>query len=318
MSQVVYLNDGTTLSAAVFNEDMGFTPGAPTTVTWDLADPNGNLLILNSLPTETINGDIVILSQATGGFNAWDEVQYENGVWTKIGQAYTALDNQTASLTIPGDITDIEGVYTGVVHFTMPETNIRKSQVVPFEVLNPIPNVTGSPEDVALERAWQKLEDCFDSTLGGPYLRDATKAFFNKTKMKFLIPDAIERINLTFYPQLSFTETTFDYTTDGPIFTQALLVETIYHLMRAYTEQPLPAGAAVQWFNRLDYANRWKPILEQEEKKLNSWLDIWKTQFLGFGSGSMLIGGYASTALRAPRALRTRLPRYYAGMYRRW
>ena len=195
---------------------------------------------------------------------------------------------------------------------------VRKSQLVTFEAVDALGSSNETPEDIAIDRAWLKLEDCFDSDMGGPWLRDMTLSTFSRNKMAKLNLDAIYRINFTFYPVTNFTEASFDYANDGPLFSQALLVETIYHLMRSYVEQPSPDGNPVTWFNRRDYLDRWRSILEIEEKKFSNWLDTWKSQYFQFGSGAMLIGGYASTALRAPRALRTRLPRYYAGMYRRW
>ena len=313
----IFLGDSAVVEADIFTDDNGMVPAYPTSVTWQLADPNGNRLIANSLPTSTVDGDIIILSKDSDGFLAFDEVQFKSGQWLKIGQAFNQLDNFKSTLTIPGDVTDRAGTYKALVQFTLPGP-IKRSQLVTFEVIDALGSLIESREDIAVDRTWLRLEDCFDSSLGGPWLRDMTYSFFNRDKLKRLIPDALYRINYTYYPVTSFTEQTFDFTNDGPLFSQALLVETINHLMRSYTEQAIPTGSPITWFNRTDYANRWKQILDIEEKKFNSWLDTWKIQFFQFGAGSILIGGYASTALRAPRALRTRLPRYYAGLYRRW
>jgi len=317
MAEKIFLGDTAIVQADIFGDDNGLTPEYPQEVTWELSDPNGTRLIFPTLPVTTIDGDIIILSANYGGFNAWDEVQFTGGNWFKIGQAYNSLDNYQATLTIPGGVTDIPGVYKALVHFTL-QGPVRKSQVITFEAIDGLGSSTETPEDLAIDRSWLKLEDCFDSSLGGPWLRDMTMNNFSRQKMSKLAPDAMYRINYGYYPVTSFTEASFDYDHDGPLFSQALLVETIYHLMRSYVEQPSPDGNPVTWFNRRDYLARWQGILEIEEKKFNNWLDTWKTQFFGFGAGAMLIGGYASTALRAPRALRTRMPRYSAGMYRRW
>jgi len=317
MADKVFTGDTAIVEADIFTDQGGMVPDNPISVTWELADPDGNHLILSTLPSSSIDGDIIILSADYGGFTAWDEVQYDGSGWTKIGQAHNSLENYKATLTIPGDVTDVAGVYKALVHFTL-QGPVRKSQLVTFEAIDALGGSTSTDKDIAINRAWLKLEDCFDSSLGGPWLRDMTLNFFDRNKMEKLLPDAVYRINYAFYPVTNFSEDTFPYEADGPLISQSLLVETIYHLMRSYTEQPNPEGNPITWFNRRDYAQRWKIILDQEEKKLLAWLDPWKAQQMGFGSGSMLIGGYASTALRAPRALRTRLPRYYAGMYRRW
>jgi hypothetical protein len=56
--------------------------------------------------------------------------------------------------------------------------------------------------------------------------------------------------------------------------------------------------------------NRWQSVLQQEEKKLFMWLDLFKRDQMGLGQSSMLVGGYASYAARYPRYMRGRFPYY--------
>ena len=153
-----------------------------------------------------------------------------------------------------------------------------------------------------------KLEDLWDSDLGGPHLRDATKAIFDREKIRRLLPDALYNINNVYQPATGFDETTFPYQNHRPLLAQALLVESIGHLMRAYVEQPLPAGANVSYFDRRDYLQRWQMILQMELDKLNRWLDLFKRDLMGLGYSAMLVGGYASYPSRVPRYMRGRYP----------
>ena len=57
--------------------------------------------------------------------------------------------------------------------------------------------------------AWLKLEDCFDSELGGPHLRDRTLANFDKTKMAGLVSSALYNIGATLAPAQTYTNDTF-------------------------------------------------------------------------------------------------------------
>jgi hypothetical protein len=101
-----------------------------------------------------------------------------------------------------------------------------------------------------------KLEDLFDSELGGPHLRDRTLANFDKPKMANLLPDALYSIGATFSPAVIYTEASFPFTEHSSLAAQSLLVESIRHLMRSYVEQPLPVGSNVTYFDRRDYLQR--------------------------------------------------------------
>lgn len=160
-----------------------------------------------------------------------------------------------------------------------------------------------------VDHAWLKLEDLFDSELGGPWLTDETVKSFNKDKLALLLPDALYLVNNEFQPITDFTEENWpeDHI---PLAAQALMVEGIYHLIRSYVEQPLPSGGTLNWYDRRDYITRWQSVLTVEEKKLMNLADKFKLQYTGFGSTSMIVGGYATPITRLSRFWRTRYPRY--------
>jgi len=133
-------------------------------------------------------------------------------------------------------------------------------------------------------------------------------ADFDKTKLSKLLPDALYNIGATFTPIIEYTEENFPFDHHSVLAGQALLVETIRHLMRSYVEQPLPVGSNVTYFDRRDYLNRWQSILQMEVDKLSAWIDLFKQGQYAFGSTAMLVGGYNSPAYRIPRYMRGRYP----------
>lgn len=206
--------------------------------------------------------------------------------------------------------TDLPGLYATQVTFTLSDGS-RKSTVVNFEVNDPLELHTSSlasGEDAAIDRAWMKLEDLFDSEFGGPHLRDRTMNQFSRDKIARFIPDALYGINNTYQPATNFDETNFPYDAHTPLLSQALLVESIYQLIRSYAEQPNPVGGNVTFFDRRDYLNRWQTILQLELTKLMGWLDLFKRDQLGYATSSTLVGGYASGYATPPRYMRGRYP----------
>lgn len=175
------------------------------------------------------------------------------------------------------------------------------------------PSILNSPANTTpnhiVDHAWMKLEDLFDSELGGPWLTDQTLKSFNKDKLALLLPDAIYLVNNEYQPVTDFTEENWP-PEHIPLAAQALMVEGIYHLIRSYVEQPLPSGGTLNWYDRRDYITRWQTVLQKEEDKLMHLADKFKLAYTGFGSTSMIVGGYATPITRLSRFWRTRYPRY--------
>lgn len=126
--------------------------------------------------------------------------------------------------------------------------------------------------------------------------------------MARLLPDALYKIGATYTPVMNYNEANFPFEFHSPLASQALLVESIRHLMRSYVEQPLPVGSNVTYFDRRDYLNRWQTIYTIENDLLIQWLDLFKMDQIGFGNTASLVGGYNSPAYRIPRYMRGRYP----------
>jgi hypothetical protein len=262
----------TALVTASLYADDGVTPLTATAADIDVRQPDGTVL------TNTIPGvsetDIVA---------AWPQT-------TQVGQ------------------------YQGVIRFTLAGNGQIKSVPFTFEVIDPLESTAQAttPKEIVIDRAWMKLEDLFDSELGGPHLRDRTLAGFDRNKLARFLPDALYNINNYYQPAGTFTEETFPTDQHGPLLSQALLIEAMYHLRRSYVEQWTAAGAGQPtYFDRRDYMNRWDLVLRAEEERFNVWMDLFKRGQMDFGNSALLVGGYATSGSRIPRYMRGRFPYVY-------
>lgn len=227
-------------------------------------------------------------------------VQYPNG------------DQATAAGTVEGDGTGFYrwmnteqiGHYYYVARFTLASGEIR-SRTGSFNAIDPFDPPELTAEERIEEAVWMRLEDCFDSDEGGPWLRDMTLAYFNKTKLGEFISEALMDINLA--PPAT-TATIGDFTTVQPdgsddpesaLLIQGVLLATIRHLMRAYTEQPALTGAQVVYDDRRDYLQRWQTIYTIEAERYARWIALWKRQFVG-NHRAMLVAAKAGRLLPAP------------------
>lgn len=248
---------------------------------------------INTIPTQNVSWQVRKPDGAviTGGPNVIDE----------------------SMAAIPYTDTTQAGSYAAQVTFTLIDGS-RRSTIMNFEVVDPLETTNQSltPIDGVIDFAWMKFEDLFDSELGGPYLRDRTKNSFDREKLKRFLPTALYYINNYYQPATGYDDTTFPFAQHSPLLAQALVVEGIKHLMRSYVEQPSPGGPGTpSYFDRRNYLDRWKIILDSEEQTLNMWLDLFKRDQMGFGDTSTLVGGYASYTSRIPRYMRGKFPYVY-------
>jgi hypothetical protein len=225
-----------------------------------------------------------------------------DGTTTSIGPQAIASGNVVTFEIQPPGTTQI-GNYSGKVAFTLPTGDI-KSSLVSWEIYDPLTLGTTDVEKT-VDLCWMLLEDCFDSDIGGPYLRDATLAYFDKEKMEKLLPLAFMQINLK-PPQQQFDETNFPYATGEALLAKALLIETIKHLMRSYVEQPAILGGNVSYFDKRDYLQRWQSIYTIEMEEFRHWLALWKRGFYQFGRSSLLIDLKSGRRQIYPPSARTR------------
>lgn len=225
---------------------------------------------------------------------------------TRVTRTGSVLEDGSGYLQ--WDDTALLGNYVGVATFTMADGS-KESARRDFNVFDPFEDSTQTQVEVITTSVWSRLQDCFDAEDEGPWLRDMSLNYFARERMGDFIGDAIFDINMQNPPTAdsigSFVQE--DGTpVDGsfPLVVEGTLLMVIRHLMRSYTEQPLPMGAQIAYQDRRDYLQRWRQIYDIEEKQYLRWLALWKRQFLGLGYARTLVSSKAGRLMPAP--MRTR------------
>src|SRR5271157_5845158 len=90
--------------------------------------------------------------------------------------------------------TEEEGKYLALAQFLLTTGEIR-SCMVNFAVENPF-RIQNQLEHILTEEVWFRLEDCFDTVEGGPWLRDETLANFDQSKIRRFIGEVLLDINV--------------------------------------------------------------------------------------------------------------------------
>lgn len=223
------------------------------------------------------------------------------------------------------------GQYRVVAKFTFTDGRIQSTRS-DFEVFDPFSppepadwtvltedEKLTAMENLIMDRVWERFEDLFDSEDGGPWMRDMTLAVFGPQKIKDFIPEAIFDINV-YNPPTHFTIDKFALPvastnlTNPDLFllVQGTMVAAIRHLMRTYTEQPLPQGGQVTYEDRRDYLQRWGTMYQIEWGFYDHLVKLWKRQFLGLGQSKVLVSNKAGRLLPAPLRTRNIGRGYYA------
>lgn len=166
--------------------------------------------------------------------------------------------------------------------------------MVNFAVIDPMNPPEPSSVDQIVEQVMLRLEDCFDSTEGGPWLRDRSKAHFDGQKIADFIPEALLDINVQM-PPTNFDISMFASPNPGtlnpnmPLLVKAVLCLTIRHLMRSYTEQFTPTGQGqLVWPDRTKYQQAWKAIYDVEYADYVAATRLWKRTGYQFGHSALL------------------------------
>jgi hypothetical protein len=203
---------------------------------------------------------------------------------------------------------DLVGKYNVLARFTMADGEIRSTSMG-FEVVDPFdPTPPDATESIA-DKVWLMFEDCFDSEEGGPWLRDMTLRYFNRSKIPKFIDEGVFIINQqppgtdlilgNFYnPDLG------ELNADAFILVEATFLACVRHLMRSYVEQPAIQGAQVVYEDRRDYLQRWQMLYQMEWQEFIRNLTLWKRKFLSLGETALLVGSKAGRLVPAP--MRTR------------
>jgi hypothetical protein len=169
----------------------------------------------------------------------------------------------------------------------------KRSVITNFSIFDPFNMPEPSSTDQIVEQVMLRLEDLFDSSEGGPWLRDRTDGHFDANKVASFIPEALLDINVQMPP----TNFTLDYFTMGtndmpnpnmPILIKGVLVLTIRHLMRSYTEQWIVQGGQVVQPDRTRYQQAWGAMYTIEQADYISAVRLWKRTVLRLGHSALL------------------------------
>lgn len=236
---------------------------------------------------------------------------------TQASQA-GAIQSDGAGFLRYATTTDV-GEYVALARFTLSTGEIRSTRL-DFSVIDPFNPPAPTPTEIISDASWMLLEDCFDSEEGGPWLRDMTLAYFNRSKVAQFIPYALLEINAT---QPDTNLTLADFTTIQPdgtpdvdmaILAYGTLIHVIRHLMRSYVEQPAPMGSDIAYEDRRDYLQRWQLILQDMEPSYWRLVILWKRKFLNLGQSALLVHSKAGR-LYGPNAPSLRLRNAGRGWY---
>lgn len=221
---------------------------------------------------------------------------------TKVTIAGTVQDDGSGFLRYSG--TDLPGEYQVVATFSLVNGSVQSTRS-DFQVEDPFVSETPTDEEIVADHVWRKVEDCFDSTDGGPWMRDMTLNIFSPRQIPDFIDEALFDINVANPPTEETVGVFTTATADGrrpdlPLLVQGTFLAVVRHLMRAYTEQPLPEGGQIAYEDRRDYLQRWGTIYQIESALYKHWVIMWKRKFLSLGHSKVLVSSKAGRLLPAP------------------
>ena len=147
--------------------------------------------------------------------------------------------------------------------------------------------------ELITQAVWLRIEDTFDTTEGGPWLREQTLRHFDENKIAALIPEVLLDINNQM-PPTNFTINDFAQwnvlpgdNPNMPLLVKGTLCATIRHLMRSYVEQPMPQGGQVVWNDRTRYTQAWMAVYQVEYQDYISNVRLWKRTTLNLGQSAL-------------------------------
>lgn len=222
--------------------------------------------------------------------------------------AGTVVADGHGQYVVASSVNTVEGTYKAIATFTYTDgslTNLVQSVPCDYEVMDAFVRAGSSPADGSVRMCWTYLEDCFDSEQGGPWLRDMTLAVFDQTKVRALIPQVFLDINNQM-PFTTYDTTSFPWTQGDAeaLFAQGLLMASMRHLMRAYTEQPDVVSSPVAFMDRKRYQQAWQAQYNIELPQWEKWLNRWKLQQYDLSHSSLLLSSKSGRFLPGP--MRTR------------
>lgn len=167
-----------------------------------------------------------------------------------------------------------------------------------LQVRDQMPTYDGfsDAEKGAVEMITNLFADTYDSTTGGAHLIEEFQTKFNNERIAQLLNWSVQKSNMTKQPITDWTLSYPGHAGNFPPNYWGLLImggylEVLKHLIRSYTEQPDIRNADVAYLDRRDYINRWKMVLDMEQKSFDDMLTLVKRKYMNLGASSMLVSG---------------------------
>ncbi len=220
-----------------------------------------------------------------------------------------------AKATIPGDFNSVANQYHATCTFiygdSAPWNQKTRTVLVNYDVVDPFQRTGSTPADPAVDGAWDRLSDLFDSEDGGPWLRDMTMGRFDKTRIRQFVPDVLFDINNAM-PATDFSVDSYPYKIHDAqsVMIQGLVVRSIMHFIRSYTEQPDVMNSPAAFLDRKRYLDAWSSVYNLELARYEKMVEIFKRRYFA-GGNKMLIGSKAGRGFYGPWRTRGIWPRGY-------
>jgi len=190
----------------------------------------------------------------------------------------------------------VAGYYTLAWDFTISTVAQEQQTYIQVGATNPAYDALDIGMKGIVQSVWIRFADMFDSPQGGPHLQVFFQTAFSYGRLAQLLQIALNKINLTMQPNMSFTLDPggqFPYQDWGGLLEQGLYIETIRHLIRSYAEQPMPNGVTVSRMDRRDYMDRWQSVYDMEYADYMNMLSDFKIQMMFLSRPRVLVSGGA-------------------------
>ena len=198
--------------------------------------------------------------------------------------------------------TQDRGLLTAQWSYTVNGNNFTYLQHM--QILNPMPQYDALTdiEQLTVEQVTWMIGDLFDSTDGGPWLKENFQTHFDYNRLAQMYQIAVQRMNLIGFPVTSFQ--TGQGTNMAPqqfngLMIFGLYLEVVRHLRDSYVEIPLFQQMNVTFTDRRDYFQRWDQVWKEDWPDYQRAVKYAKRSLLNLGRGSLLVAGgiYGGNAL---------------------
>lgn len=235
-------------------------------------------------------------------------------------RAATRLAAGQYGITFTPEDTDTPGFFTLTWSFDINTIPMSTTTTCQVGAQNPAYDVLPDTMKQIVNNVWIRFADIYDSPNGGPHLQVYFQSNFSRGRIAQLLQIALGQLNTVAQPYTTFstdpTSNEFPVQMWGSLLEEALYIETLKHLIRSYTEDPMPTGITISTLTRRDYVDRWNTVLQMELTTWKGQLDSFKISLMGLGRARVLVsGGIYGNWYQPNRLPNSAVARGYFGRY---